>query len=190
MADTVPSTTRKLAVSLPADRLNVCVGADTYSIILEGRATDERFSVIDMFVPPGGGPVPHSHEAEETFYVLEGEVAVFCHNERTAATPAAAVNIPGWAPHCFLNLSKVPARLLCIVSPAGLERQFMEMGPRVATRTTPPPPIDPAKLAELKKNLPQIAARYNARILPHDTFDHLMTPEEIRLVQEANGENS
>jgi hypothetical protein len=66
----------------------------------------------------------------------------------------------------------------------------MEMGPRVATRTTPPPPIDPAKLAELKKNLPQIAARYNARILPHDTFDHLMTPEEIRLVQEANGENS
>ena len=190
MTDTTPSTMRKLAVSLPADRPNVCVGPDTYSIILQAADTGERFSLIDMFVPPGGGPVPHAHEAEETFYVLEGEVAVFCHNARTAATPAAAVNIPGWAPHCFLNLSKVPARLLCIVSPAGLERQFMEMGPRVATRTTPPPPVEPSKLAELRQKLPRIAAKYNARILPHDTFDHLMTAEEIELVQEANGEKS
>jgi hypothetical protein len=87
-----------------------------------------------------------------------------------------------------LNLTRVPARLFCIVSPAGLERQFLEIGPRVATRTTPPPPPDPEKLAELKKNLPAIAARYKAKILPPDTFHHLMTPAEIQLVREANGE--
>jgi hypothetical protein len=119
---------------------------------------------------------------------VEGEVAVFCQDERIAATPGSAVNVPGWAPHCFLNLSRVPARLFCIVSPAGLERQFMEMGPRVATRTTPPPPPDPEKLAELKENLPAIAARYKAKILPPDTFQHLMTAAEIKFVQEANGE--
>jgi hypothetical protein len=38
------------------------------------------------------------------------------------------------------------------------------------------------------KNLPAIAARYNARILPPDTFRHLMTAAEIKFVQEANGE--
>jgi mannose-6-phosphate isomerase-like protein (cupin superfamily) len=188
MAESTPTTTRKLAVSLPADRTNLCIGADTYSIVLGGSDTDEKLSFIDMHIPPGGGPMPHAHECEETFYVAEGEVTVFCHDERTAATPGAAVNVPGWAPHCFLNLGRVPARLFCIVSPAGLERQFLEMGPRVATRTTPPPPPDPEKLAELKKNLPRIAEKYKAKILPPDTFHHLMTAAEIKFVQEANGE--
>jgi mannose-6-phosphate isomerase-like protein (cupin superfamily) len=188
VAESTPTTTRKLAVSMPADRTNVCIGADTYSIVLGGSETDEKLSFIDMHIPPGGGPMPHAHECEETFYVVEGEVAVFCQGERTVATPGSAVNVPGWAPHCFLNLSRVPARLFCIVSPAGLERQFMEMGPRVATRTTPPPPPDPEKLAELKKNLPAIAARYKAKILAPDTFHDLMTAAEIKFVQEANGE--
>jgi hypothetical protein len=62
------------------------------------------------------------------------------------------------------------------------------MGPRVATRTTPPPPPDPEKLAELKKNMPAIAARYKAKILAPDTFHHLMTAAETKFVQEANGE--
>ena len=188
MAESPPTTTRKLAVSLPAARTNVCIGADTYSIVLGGSDTDEKLSFIDMHIPPGGGPMPHAHECEETFYVVEGEVAVFCHDERTTATPGAAVKVPGWAPHCFLNLNRVPARLFCIVSPAGLERQFLEMGPRVATRTTAPPPPDPEKLAELKKNLPRIAEKYKAKILPPDTFRHLMTAAEIKFVQEANGE--
>jgi mannose-6-phosphate isomerase-like protein (cupin superfamily) len=187
-SQTLPTTTRRLAVSLPADRTNLCVGADTYSIVIKGSDTDEKLAFIDMLIPPGGGPMPHAHECEETFYVVEGEVAVFCQDERTLATLGAAVNVPGWAPHCFVNLSKVPARLFCIVSPAGLERQFLEIGPCVATRTTAPPPPDPAKLAELKKNLPRIAEKYNAKILAPDTFHHLMTDAEIKFVREATGE--
>ena len=83
MAESTPTTTRKLAVSMPADRTNVCIGADTYSIVLGGSDTDEKLSFIDMHIPPGGGPIPHAHECEETFYVVEGEVTVFCHDART-----------------------------------------------------------------------------------------------------------
>jgi mannose-6-phosphate isomerase-like protein (cupin superfamily) len=148
MADdkTFPTTTRQLAVSLPAERTSVCVGADTYSIVLEGTDTDDKFSFIDMLIPPGGGPMPHAHECEEMFYVVEGEVAVFCHDRRTLAATDSAVNIPGWAPHVFHNLSTTPARLFCVVAPAGLEREFLEIGPRVATRTTPPPPVSRRRL--------------------------------------------
>ena len=188
MAESIPKTTRKLTISTPADRTNVCIGADTYSIVLGGSDTDEKLSFIDMLIPPGGGPMPHAHECEETFYVLEGEVTIFCQDLRTTAIAGSAINVPGWAPHRFLNLSRVPARLFCIVSPAGLERQFLEMGPRVATRTTPPPPPDPQKMAELMKNLPAIVEKYKGRILPPDTFNHLMTAAEIAFVQEANGE--
>jgi mannose-6-phosphate isomerase-like protein (cupin superfamily) len=183
----VSTTSRPLAVSLPKDRVNVCVGIDTYSLILTGSNTDGKFAVMDFLVPPGGGPVPHAHECEETFLVLEGEVTVFCHDQRTSASAGAAVNIPGWAPHVFHNLSKAPARMLCIVAPAGLEKQFLEIGARVPTPSSPPPPPpDPKALAELKEKLPAIVARYKGRILPPDTFDSLMSPEERALVKKAN----
>lgn len=47
---------------------------------------------------------------------------------------------------------------------------------------------NPEKIAELKKQMPEIAARYNARVLPPDTFDSLMSREERDLVKSANGE--
>jgi mannose-6-phosphate isomerase-like protein (cupin superfamily) len=187
--DSLPTTTRRLAVSAPAQRPNYAVGADTYSFVMTGKDTAGAYAFIDMLIPPGGGPIPHAHEFEEMFYVIEGEVAVFCHDARTAAPAGAAVNIPGWAPHVFKNLSPVvPARLFCVVSRAGLEEQFTEIGVPVATRTTPPPPVDPAKKAELAKQLPAIAARYQARVLPPDTFDHLMSATERETVKAANGE--
>jgi len=151
--------------------------------VLQGSETNEKLSIMDFLVPPGGGPMPHAHECEETFLVLEGEVTVFCHDERTQAPTGAAVNVPGWASHTFHNLTMVPARLLCIISPAGLEREFMEIGFRVATRTTPPPIPDPKKMAELKQKMPEIASRYNAHLLAPDTFNHLMSQEELALVR-------
>ena len=47
---------------------------DTYTITVSGDETDGRFCVIDMYVPPGGGPGPHRHDFEETFILLEGQV--------------------------------------------------------------------------------------------------------------------
>jgi mannose-6-phosphate isomerase-like protein (cupin superfamily) len=190
MPDTIETqtTTRPLAVSLPKDRANVCIGADTYSLILTGSDTSGKLALMDFWIPPGGGPLPHAHACEESFLVLEGEIAVFCHRERITAATGAAVNIPGWAPHVFRNLTTVPARMLCIVSPAGLEEQFLEMGPRVATRTDPPPPPDPKQMEELKKKLPSIVAKYNGRLLPPDTFDFLMTEEERLLIKKVNKE--
>ncbi len=51
------------------------VGA-TYTITVAGKDTNGRFCVIDMHVPPGGGPPPHRHEFEETFILLDGEMQV------------------------------------------------------------------------------------------------------------------
>jgi mannose-6-phosphate isomerase-like protein (cupin superfamily) len=63
-------------------------GPTPISIVLKGTDTDDKFSFIDMLIPPGGGPMPHAHECEEMFYVVEGEVAVFCHDRRTLGTTA------------------------------------------------------------------------------------------------------
>ena len=46
---------------------------DTYTILVTGRDTEGKYTLIDMHVPPGGGPPPHRHDFEEMFTVLDGE---------------------------------------------------------------------------------------------------------------------
>jgi quercetin dioxygenase-like cupin family protein len=100
------------------------------------------FCLIDMHIPPGGGPPPHRHDFEEMFSVLEGEIEAIFRGKKAIIRSGDTINIPANAPHQFQNKSEQPARLLCLCSPAGQEEFFMEVGVSVATRTTPPPPLD------------------------------------------------
>lgn len=51
------------------------VAGGNYRIVIPGEETGNSYAVIEMVVPPGGGPPPHSHPlVQETFYVLEGEI--------------------------------------------------------------------------------------------------------------------
>jgi hypothetical protein len=56
-------------------------------------------------------------------------------------------------------------RLLCICSPAGQEEFFAEVGVPVATRTTPPPQLDPAAQAEFRAKAESLAAKYKTEFL-------------------------
>jgi hypothetical protein len=50
---------RKLALKAERDNLpHIGVVGDTYTIVLTGDDTAGRFGLIDMHVPPGGGPPP------------------------------------------------------------------------------------------------------------------------------------
>ena len=112
---------------------------DTYTILVTGADTAGRFCVIDMHIPPGGGPPPHRHDFEETFIILEGQIATTFRGEHSVARTGETVNIPANGPHQFRNSSANPVRMLCICSPAGQENFFREVGIPVATRTNPPP---------------------------------------------------
>src|SRR5262249_29637762 len=56
---------------------------DTYTILVAGKDTAGRYCLIDMHVPPGGGPPPHRHDFEEMFSVLEGEIEATFRGEKT-----------------------------------------------------------------------------------------------------------
>lgn len=112
---------------------------DTYTITLSGEDTNDRFCLIYMHIPPGGGPPPHRHDIEETFIPLEGEVEATFREKKSTARTGKTVKIPANAPHQFHMRPTKPARLLCIRSPAGQEKFFQEVDIAVATRTTAPP---------------------------------------------------
>lgn len=160
-------TSRKLAIA-SSDSDNhgyISLAGDTYTILLSGADTAGRYCLIDMHVPPGGGPPPHRHDFEETFQVLEGEIEFTFRGEKSIARTGQTVHIPANAPHQFKNISQRSARLLCTCSPAGQEEFFRQVGVPVDSRTAPPPKLDEAAQSALGAMAQALAPRYRTEML-------------------------
>jgi len=110
---------RGLTLAQPDNLPHIGLVGDTYTIIVTGEQTDGRFCVIDMHIPPGGGPPPHRHDFEETFILLEGEMEATFRGKKSIVRAGETLNIPANAPHQFHNTSTERVRMLCICSPAG-----------------------------------------------------------------------
>jgi len=148
-----------------ASLLHVGLVGDTYTILVGGNDTGGRYCLIDMHVPPGGGPPPHRHDFEELFSVLEGQVEFTFRGERLVAKAGESVNIPANAPHGFRNTSDYPARLICFCSPAGADEFFLAVGDRVATRIAPSPDLGDAGRAAFVERAKALAPMYRVEIL-------------------------
>jgi quercetin dioxygenase-like cupin family protein len=164
---TIPSDDLKriLTVARPDNPPHIGLVGDTYTITVTGEDTAGRFCVIDMHIPPGGGPPPHRHDFEETFILLEGEMEATFRGRKLTARAGDTLNIPANAPHQFHNASAEPVRMLCICSPAGQEKFFMEVGVPVATRTTPPPKLDEKEQAAFIEKVKALAPKYRTELL-------------------------
>jgi quercetin dioxygenase-like cupin family protein len=145
---------------------HIALVGDTYTILLSGHDTAGRFCLIDMHIPPGGGPPPHRHAFEESFILLEGEIQATFRGHKSTAKAGQTLHIPANAPHQFHNASDQPVRLLCICSPAGQEELFAKVGVPVATRTTAPPPLDAAAQAAFLARVAALAPEYKTELLP------------------------
>jgi quercetin dioxygenase-like cupin family protein len=159
---------RELTVARPEDPglVHLAVVGDTYTVLLSGEHTAGRFAMLDMLVPPGGGPPPHRHSFEECFRVLEGSLEVQVRDLPAVRLEAGdTANIPANAPHAFRNPADVPARLLCTAAPSGLERYFAEFGDPVATRTSPAPSLSDAEREERRRKAIAKAPEYGMEIL-------------------------
>ena len=159
---------RQLALARPDEDENlphIGLVGDTYTILLTGEDTAGRYCLIDMHVPPGGGPPPHRHDFEEMFSVLEGEIEATFRGEKTTVRAGETVNVPANAPHSFTNASDRPARLLCVCSPAGQERFFLAVGVRVGSRTAPPPALEEAAQAAFIARVEELSPKYRTELL-------------------------
>ena len=163
---TIPPDDREhnLTLAQPDNLPHIGLVGDTYTITLTGDDTAGRFCVIDMHIPPGGGPPPHRHDFEEAFILLEGEVEATFRGKKSIVRAGDTLNIPANAPHQFLNASTGPVRMLCICSPAGQEK--FSVGVQVATRTTPPPKLGEKEQAALIEKVKALAPKYRTELLP------------------------
>ena len=156
---------RSLTVAQPDNLPHIGLVGDTYTITVTGEQTAGRFCVIDMHIPPGGGPPPHRHDFEETFILLEGQMEATFRGKKSTVHAGESLNIPANAPHQFHNASGEAVRMLCICSPAGQEKFFLEVGVPVATRTTPPPKLSEKEQAAFIERVKAVAPKYRTELL-------------------------
>ena len=96
-------------------------------------ATLGAYSLLEFTVAGNGPPMHVHHDAEEAFYVLDGEITIRIGTETIQAIAGSFVLIPRETPHTFDNASDHPSRMLTIFSPPGFEQFF----PQVAALTEP-----------------------------------------------------
>jgi oxalate decarboxylase/phosphoglucose isomerase-like protein (cupin superfamily) len=130
-----------------------------------GAERSRTWSVFEADVPPGFDVGAHQHrDAEELFYILEGELDLLAFERRVRTEddwrtwesdrgakvvrggPGSVMFVPSGCPHAFFNPGPAPVRMLFQVAPPGHERYLKEVAELLAR----PGAVDPAAIAALR----------------------------------------
>ena len=94
-----------------------------------GEDTLGQLGVIESAYPAGLRVREHVHAGEdEMFYLLAGEIEVFCAEGRWTVGPGSFVFVPRDQPHGFTVRGAGPARALVITGPSRLAGQIAARG--------------------------------------------------------------
>ncbi|MGH7912220.1 MAG: cupin domain-containing protein [Candidatus Dormibacteraceae bacterium] len=90
--------------------------------LITGPESAGSYTCVETSVPPGQTISTQVHrDAEQTFYVLEGQGTFALGTEVVAASTGDFLNVPRGCPHGFHNDGSIPARLLTTFVPARIE---------------------------------------------------------------------
>ena len=127
------------------DGLSYYVIGDIVTVKLTAQETGGAYLIVEVVSQPGGGPAfLHSHEPQETFFVLEGVFEVYGrdeHGEKYAirAEVGDTIHVPGNTPHGFKNVGDQPGRMILTYEPADKMLDFFrEIGIPMSDRATLP----------------------------------------------------
>lgn len=152
----------------PKDGKVVTLGLLGVRFMVGAEESGGGFSLVEHPMPARalGAPLHrHSHEDEYSF-VLEGRVGAQLGDEVSYGEPGDLIFKPRQQWHAFWNAGDGPARILEIISPAGFERYFDEVGSFAG-------PPDPDRIAP-------IAERYGLEIDP-SSIGRLVEEHGLRL---------
>ena len=108
-----------------------------WTILASAEQTGGSYSLMEELCPLHSGPPPHTHEQDEAFYVLEGEITLIAGSEKITAKAGSFAYIPKRCVHSF-RVDADKTRLLNFYFPGGFERVITEFGVPAKTRTLPP----------------------------------------------------
>jgi mannose-6-phosphate isomerase-like protein (cupin superfamily) len=103
-------------------------GGGRYSVKAGGDQTEGRLYQIHVVEQRGSGPPLHiHHNADETFYIVDGLLGFLVGEERLEVGPGNFVFGPKGVPHAYVACSE-QAEFLAPFAPASMDRFFEELG--------------------------------------------------------------
>ena len=142
-AETKPALTSPKVVSGNEGKKVWAMGV-LVTVKVNAEDTGGAYSVFEDMIPPGAGPVPHTHTKEdETIFVLEGELRAWLGGKPYDMNAGDFVHMPRGVQHYFKNVSDEPTRLLLSYTPGGFEQWFLDVGKPFVGNESKPPEIKP-----------------------------------------------
>ena len=118
-------------VIAPDEGVSVSLYDTRFDYKIEGADTGGGLAFIEVTVPPRTLVKPHQHAREdEISLILSGTLGARIGDVTTEVIPTGSYLLkPRGVPHALWNLGDEPARLVEVLTPAGLEPYFRELAP-------------------------------------------------------------
>ena len=118
----------------PRDGKAGTLGSIGVRFLIDGHEAGERLSLVEHPMSPRALAAPlHRHTREDEYsYVLEGRMGAQLGDAGVYAEVGDLVVKPRAQWHTFWNAGDGPCRILEIISPAGFEQFFAELGSAAA----------------------------------------------------------
>jgi len=160
----------------PTDAKESFIGTIGVRFLIGGAEAGERLSLVEHPMSPRALAAPlHRHSREDEYsFVLEGRMGALLGDDVVEAGPGDLVFKPRNQWHTFWNAGDEPCRILEIISPAGFERFFEELGDMGGVTQ-----VAPEAFAEL-------AARYGLEVQP-ETIPGLLERFGLRMGEPVAG---
>jgi quercetin dioxygenase-like cupin family protein len=105
----------------------------------DGAETQNQYTISEWWLEPHTkGPGPHSHDKDDTFYVIEGTMSLLVGERWTHAAKGSFILVPGGVVHDFENRSDARAGVLNFSVPGAFEPEM----PAIADWFAEHPPGD------------------------------------------------
>jgi quercetin dioxygenase-like cupin family protein len=150
--------TSETVVRAPGEGDAVWMLGGRYEVKVASEATNGALTVVEMWMPAGMGPPPHTHPGGESVYVLEGRLRYHIGEETIEGGPGSFFHIPEGTVEFFEPTEEL--RVLVTYTPGGIEGFFAEAGEPAQSPGLPPPPDAPPDV----ERLASIAGRYGMEI--------------------------
>lgn len=98
--------------------------------LCEADATGSAWSLMEVIMPRDSGPPLHTHDWDEAYYIIEGEVQFSIGAQSVLATAGDFLYTPAGIPHGFHGASE-RARMLILDVPAHAGKFFKDVNREV-----------------------------------------------------------
>jgi quercetin dioxygenase-like cupin family protein len=127
------------------------------NILLHGEQTGGHVSVTEVTLAPHtAGPPLHTHDFDEAFYMLDGELIFQLDDALVTKRPGELFFAARNVAHALANHGDAPARYVLVCTPAGFERHWARIAADAAGVDPPDWALQP--IPEVTVVGPQISA--------------------------------